>query len=1040
MPTALRTMYIFILLVFVIMLNPQHADARRAVRVGIYNFKPMVYADTDGSSHGFVDILNHVAKKENWDMQYVPGTWQEGLERLKNDQIDLILCVGYTEGRDKVMDFPKEFLLLDWGLVYKAKGSTINTIMDLNGKSVSVLKGSVFATGFQELVKQFNIHVQILEMNQVSDVFTAVDSKKAEAGVTANISGILNEAGHSVERTSIIFSPVKLGYAVNQNKNSDLIAALDREIAVLKADQASIYHQKLEKLLGKKGTTIPKEAYWILTAVVVVLLLAIAFIVLLKRQVKEKTEHLEAETDERKKAEELIKASEEQLRAIMDNTDSVIYMKDIESKYITINRRFEELFKVSRTDVLGKTDYDIFPAEIAAVFKESDHTVLNLGKPLSLEEIAPQDDGYHTYASVKFPLFGADGRPFAVCGISNDITERKKAEVALAESEYRWKFALEGARDGVWDWNIQTGEAFYSQRYKEMLGFTENEIGNTSDEWLKRIHPEDAPVVMTALQPYLDGKAGSPRVEFRMMSKDGSWKWIVGRGMIVSRDSDGIPLRMIGTNTDITERKSEEEQIKSLTQRLLLATSSALLGVWDWNVKENTMVWDDRMFELYGITRDAFPSNIDAWMNGLHPEDKETAIAECQAALKGEKEFDTVFRVLQSDGTVKHLKANGLVIRGTDGCAERMLGINVDITEIKHAEKTLRESEERFKKMFRNHSAVMLLIEPESGVIIDANQAAEEFYGYSHEGLLSINISHINTLSPELIAAERHAAIEEKRNHFIFPHRLSDGTIRTVEAYSTPITVNNSTVLFSIVQDITERKKAEQELLAKNTQMERFTYTVSHDLKSPLITIQTYAGMILKDMEAGRHERAMGDMKRIEDAAGKMNALLGDLLELSRVGRQMNDFSLIDMNRLVKDTLSQLAGPIMENRVEMVVQPDLPTLHGDHIRIAEVVQNLIENAIKYRGDQEAPRIEIGARQEGKEIIFHVKDNGKGIDPRFHESIFGLFKKLDADSEGTGVGLALVKRIIEVHDGKVWVESEGEGKGSRFCFTIKEATK
>ena len=126
------------------------------------------------------------------------------------------------------------------------------------------------------------------------------------------------------------------------------------------------------------------------------------------------------------------------------------------------------------------------------------------------------------------------------------------------------------------------------------------------------------------------------------------------------------------------------------------------------------------------------------------------------------------------------------------------------------------------------------------------------------------------------------------------------------------------------------------------------------------------------------------------------------------------------------------------SQVEVVVQLDLPAVLGDHKRIAEVMQNLIENAIKYRGAQAALHIEIGTRQEGKECVFFVSDNGKGIDPALHERIFGLFNKLDANSEGTGVGLALVKRIVEVHGGRVWVESEGEGTGSRFCFTVPGA--
>ncbi|MFZ4857529.1 MAG: ATP-binding protein [Desulfuromonadaceae bacterium] len=241
--------------------------------------------------------------------------------------------------------------------------------------------------------------------------------------------------------------------------------------------------------------------------------------------------------------------------------------------------------------------------------------------------------------------------------------------------------------------------------------------------------------------------------------------------------------------------------------------------------------------------------------------------------------------------------------------------------------------------------------------------------------------------------------------------------------------------LWGAAQDITRRKQAEQELQNKNAEMECFAYTISHDLKSPLITIQAYTGMIMKDMEVGRYERAREDIKRIEGAADKMTALLNDLLELSSAGRLMNEPMQVDMNRLVKDMLEQLSGSLKQSQVEVVAQPDLPAVPGDPKRIAEVVQNLIENAIKYRGDQPALRIEIGVRNDGKECIFFVSDNGTGIDPRFHESIFGLFKKLDVNSEGTGVGPALVKRIIEVHGGRIWVESEGDGKGSRFCFTL-----
>ncbi|MDD5284349.1 MAG: ATP-binding protein [Desulfuromonadaceae bacterium] len=232
-----------------------------------------------------------------------------------------------------------------------------------------------------------------------------------------------------------------------------------------------------------------------------------------------------------------------------------------------------------------------------------------------------------------------------------------------------------------------------------------------------------------------------------------------------------------------------------------------------------------------------------------------------------------------------------------------------------------------------------------------------------------------------------------------------------------------------------EQQRTEEELNLKVAELERFAYTVSHDLKSPIITIKGFTGALEKDLLHGNYDRMAGDLKRISGAADKMNDLLRDLLELSTVGRVISTPEPVDMNLLLDEVLAQLAGPLKNNTLKVEVQPGLPTIFCDRRRMGEVLQNLFENAINFMGDQAEPRIQFGMRKESENNIFFVLDNGIGIDEKYHQNIFGLFNKLDSNSEGTGVGLALVKRIIEAHAGRAWVESEGVGKGSRFCFTL-----
>ena len=230
-------------------------------------------------------------------------------------------------------------------------------------------------------------------------------------------------------------------------------------------------------------------------------------------------------------------------------------------------------------------------------------------------------------------------------------------------------------------------------------------------------------------------------------------------------------------------------------------------------------------------------------------------------------------------------------------------------------------------------------------------------------------------------------------------------------------------------------RHSENELRQRNDELSRFTYSVSHDLKSPLVTIQTFLGYLEQDLLKPDPGAVEKDFGFIRGAAQKMSRLLDELLELSRVGRTMNLLEDVTLKALVEEALALVAGRVAARgaRIEVTTEPII--IHGDRVRLVELFQNLFDNAVKFMGNQPSPLVEIAVETSGAEVEIIVQDNGVGIDPRHLGKLFGLFEKLDPKSEGTGIGLALVRRIVEAHGGSIRAESGGLGQGARFRFTL-----
>lgn len=270
-------------------------------------------------------------------------------------------------------------------------------------------------------------------------------------------------------------------------------------------------------------------------------------------------------------------------------------------------------------------------------------------------------------------------------GIAQDITERKLADEKLRINEERWQFVIEGSGDGIWDWKPQEKKTFFSNRWIEMLGYTPEDFTDNDYEWSSRIHPDDIVFTFSEINQNLSGLTDSFNHEYRIRNKEGNYLWILNRGKVVDRNSNGEALRVVGSHSDISKLKKTEELIKINETRLSLAVKAGGIGIWDWDIVSDKLTWDDQMFVLYGVNNNDFTNAYDAWVNGVYIADKKRGDEEIQMAIKGEKDFNTEFRVQYADGTIRNIKALATVLRNDEGNAIRMIGTNWDITAEKEA-------------------------------------------------------------------------------------------------------------------------------------------------------------------------------------------------------------------------------------------------------------------------------------------------------------------------------------------------------------------
>jgi PAS domain S-box-containing protein len=658
-----------------------------------------------------------------------------------------------------------------------------------------------------------------------------------------------------------------------------------------------------------------------------------------------------------------------------------------------------------------------------------------------------------TRSQTLFEGEGSERRAVRTIGGVADITERKELDLRLQASEEQLRLALSAAQLGVFDLDLRTRRATVNRQYVEMLGYDPATVEDSEAAAWERLHPDDRAMVRNAFDAYLRGEAASYQVESRQRSASGEWKWISTVGQIVERDAEGRPVRMLGIHTDVTARRHAEELLRESEARLnaFFLQSPVAMAISDMegrythinptlaalNAKSREEHLGRRPSELFPVE---MAGPIEAMMRRV----RETGEADLNREM--------TLRTPDRPDELRHVLYSSFPIVSADGRVGGIGRVLMETTELKHAEAALRMKDEAIAT-----SINAIAMTDESGRITYVNDAFRRLWGYDSVeeilGRLPTEFADEQSTGAILATLARDGAwqgelVGRRKDGSAFDLLLSASTVRDARG--------KMLSMMASFLDVTERRRAEArirslneeleervrartaELEAANRDLEAFTYSVSHDLRAPLRAMSGYSNLLVEDYGAvlGTDGERMCNVVRSE--AARMGRLIDDLLAFSKLGRVGMQRMPVDMRRLAESVADELVTEDERGRIDVRVAP-LPAAMGDPNLLRQVLVNLLSNAIKFSSLRGRAVIEVTGRADGAELIYAVRDNGAGFDMDFADKLYGVFQRLHTEDEfpGTGVGLAIVQRIVHRHGGRVWAAGVVD-EGATFFFSLPAA--
>lgn len=735
---------------------------------------------------------------------------------------------------------------------------------------------------------------------------------------------------------------------------------------------------------------------------------------------------------EQKEREREHRRTHRRFRTVLETMSAAVFLKDTDGRYLLMNQACRDVLGVDE-DPVGMTDEDLFPEDIAARARSDDRRVVEGGERIEVEETILTRDGERARLTRKSPVYDEEGEIRGVCGVSTDITERRERERTLRRLKDRLKLAVEGAQVGVWDWDMTTDEVEFNDQWARMLGHSLDEIEPHLDAWERRVHPDDVESVEAALSEHMAGETEYYETEHRMRTAAGEWKWIRDIGRIVERDDGGDAVRAVGIHLDIDEQKRREAELERTRALIERTQESASIGWWEVDLDDESLTWSDEVYRIHEVPTGETVGLGDG-MEFYHPDDRDAIERAFERLIETGESYDLELRIVTATGQTRWVRTIGDPQFDDDGAITGALGLFQDITERKRDEMTLESTREELRKVI-DLVPDLVFVKNREGEYLLANEATAAAYGLTPDEVEGKSEGEIIPDADDSAEFRQDdlEVIESGEPKAVGEETLTtaDGETRILQTTKIPYEVpeTGEDAVLGYARDVTDLKRYERTLEKQRDDLTLLNKVVRHDIRNQLMVVESYTDL-LRDSLPDDQSRTYA--RTVIEAAKQATDITETARDVTEVLLQVGaDRSPVSLRSKLNAQIARIRSD--NDRATVTVDGPIPdvTVLADEL-LEAVFRNLLTNAIVHN-DKDVAEIAVSTRVAAETVRVRIADNGPGITADHKEDIFQEGEK-GLESGGTGIGLYLVRTLVDRYDGDVWIE-DNEPTGSVFVVEL-----